>query len=95
MSKTPPTPRQPSTVDPFRDAPKFNPFGPSPLAGNAAAQQSARGVTVQSAEEWTRARTSPAAPVAPTSQPARAPFPQRVDSPAMARPNKPAAGGSK
>jgi hypothetical protein len=95
MSKTPPTPRPPITADPFKDAPRFNPFSASPLSSVAADAARGYGARVESAEEWNRSKSSPAASVAPTSQSARAPFPQRVNDVAPFRPNTPRAGGSK
>ncbi len=69
-------------ADPFRDAPRFNPFGPSPLDANAPAQSRARGVAVRSIEEQTRAANLPraidsgqAAPKYGDDVPSRPPFP--------------------
>jgi hypothetical protein len=91
-----------NATDPFKGRP-FNPFpSGSPLAGNAAAQQRARGVNVQSAQEQNRAANlttqvgsgnAPAPTFRPVSSPA--PFPndaaRQPGVPNVAQP----AGGSR
>jgi len=86
MAKNTPPTGNPA-VDPFRDAPRFNPFGPSPLSGNAARQSSARGVNVQSAPENDRARGIPSDIDAGRQAP-------RFGDPVRTQPPFPAAGDS-
>jgi hypothetical protein len=94
----PTNPPTPPGFDPFKNAPKFNPFRTDSPLPRVAEQARQIGVNLETASEAARSSGIPAdidaGRAAPRfeSRPTPAPFPTRTDAPV---PVKPAAGGSK